>query len=102
MPPEIPNLWPPLPPVGEKPPMVILREQASQLGTRTNGLVIAEVRTRAAGEEFVHSFDLVAPAWIIIDTDYSSPGMGLAFIPSPSSFRGKPTRRPHARNSTMR
>jgi hypothetical protein len=44
-----------------RPPVAILREQATLLASKTNGLVEAEVATRADDETIVHSFMLVAP-----------------------------------------
>ena len=43
-------------------PLVILREQASLLGSKTKNLVEASVTTHANGNIFHHSFDLVVPA----------------------------------------
>lgn len=59
------NLWPQeITEVEVKPPVAILREQASLLGRKTQGIVEARVRQVVAeGEaEFAYRFDLVAPA----------------------------------------
>jgi hypothetical protein len=57
------DLWPS--DIGEtdlKPPMAILREQATFLSERTGGLVQVEVKSRVINNEMIHNtFELVIP-----------------------------------------
>jgi len=62
----IPNLRPAdLAPAVERTPLAILKEQATQLGTRTKNLLEGRVTTRMykQGEDalFVHTFSIAAP-----------------------------------------
>ena len=43
-------------------PVAILREQATLLADKTEGLLVGNVRTGTAGEQLRHTFVLVAPA----------------------------------------
>ena len=43
-------------------PSMILKQQATLLGAKTNHLLEAEVRTRTSGSSFYHAFYLVVPA----------------------------------------
>ncbi len=43
-------------------PVSILKRQASFLGEKTDNVVKADITTRYSGDEFFHSFYLVAPA----------------------------------------
>jgi hypothetical protein len=45
-----------------RPPVVILREQASLLGQKTKNIVTAEVRSSTDKKNITHSFFIVAPA----------------------------------------
>ena len=57
------NLWPTdfgMP--QSTPPVVLLKQQASLLGTITNNLVEAEINTTQSGNQFYHTLVLVAPA----------------------------------------
>src|SRR5229473_2311676 len=42
-------------------PVTILKEQATLLGSKTNQMVLAEVKTEVEEGEFVHAFELVVP-----------------------------------------
>jgi hypothetical protein len=44
-------------------PSMILKQQASLLGAKTNHLLEAEVRSTASSEAFFHSFNLVVPGF---------------------------------------
>ncbi len=61
----IPDLWPEdvAEPGDLRPPVVILREQAGLLGTKTKNIVEATVASWGSAEEFEHHFKLVAPAF---------------------------------------
>src|SRR5208282_1331360 len=61
---KVDNLWPEDFGVPKQvPPVTILRTQAALLGQRTKNIVEAEVKTAvSAPDEFMHSFNLVAPA----------------------------------------
>jgi hypothetical protein len=57
------NLWGTLPGTDEiKPPIKILREQATVLGDLTNNVLEGRVRTITEGEHIVNLLDIVAPA----------------------------------------
>jgi hypothetical protein len=56
------DLWGEIEATQMRTPLVILREQASLLGSKTKNLVEASVKTHASGDHFHHSFDLVVPA----------------------------------------
>ena len=57
------DLWPnDFGTAGAKPPVTVLREQATLLAKKTNGIVEAEVRTSTEGDDFSHRFSIVAPA----------------------------------------
>lgn len=62
----IPSLWPTdLAPTVERTPLVILKEQATQLGTQTKNLLVGRVETFTSMQEwdriFQHVFSIVAP-----------------------------------------
>jgi hypothetical protein len=63
---KLPDLWPEdiAEPGDLKPPVVILREQATYLGAKTQNIVEGDVDTSALlqGEGFRHTFYVVAPA----------------------------------------
>jgi hypothetical protein len=56
------DLWPnDFGQIQERPAIAILKDQAEAIGLRTKGRVLGEVRTGREGDDFVHSFSLVAP-----------------------------------------
>jgi hypothetical protein len=60
----MPDLWPP--DFGtantETPPIVLLREQADLIATRTSGKIVGKVQSGKGGnQQFIHSLLLVAP-----------------------------------------
>ena len=58
-----PDLWPTDIATTElRSPVAILREQATLLAVKTEGLVVGNVHTVTAGEQLQHSFRLVAPS----------------------------------------
>jgi len=59
---SVPDLWPSLKPHGELTPLGILRKQAALLFRKTNGLLEGQVKTDGTGPEFVHNFNIIAPA----------------------------------------
>jgi hypothetical protein len=59
----MPDLWPgTFGDVKVTPPVKLLREQADLLGDKTGGLLEGLVSTSKDGENFVHSFYVVAPS----------------------------------------
>jgi hypothetical protein len=56
------DLWGEIEATQIRTPLVILREQAALLGTKTKNLVEASVKTHANGDAFAHNFNLVVPA----------------------------------------
>ena len=56
------DLWGEIDVARVRTPLVIMKEQAALLGTKTKNLVEASVKTRPDGEQFVHSFNIVVPA----------------------------------------
>ena len=58
----MPDLWPnDFGTLQMTPPIVILREQAEIISTKTGGKIVGQVQTRKHGEGFAHVFNLVAP-----------------------------------------
>jgi hypothetical protein len=56
------DLWGDIQPSAVRTPVAILREQAALLGNNTQNLVEAKVETSGIAGNFIHSFNLVAPA----------------------------------------
>jgi len=56
-----PDFWGEIEVDGTVTPSMILKQQASLLGVKTNHLLEAEVRTHTYYDSFRHSFDLVVP-----------------------------------------
>ncbi|MBX7222113.1 MAG: hypothetical protein K1Y36_19330 [Blastocatellia bacterium] len=77
------DLWPDdLAVTKQLPPVVLLRRQASALGTKTNGLVEAEVRQFASGNApFGWKFVLVAPVLDNYRIELFCVRHGLEFYP---------------------
>src|SRR5579872_5269023 len=59
----MPNLWPGnFGDLTVTPPLTFLREQANHLAQQTKGLLEGLVTTTKDGDNFVHSFSVVAPS----------------------------------------
>lgn len=56
------DLWGEIVTAPVRTPVVIMREQAALLGTKTSNLLEATVKTDAYGDQLVHRFQLVVPA----------------------------------------
>ena len=56
------DLWGEIEATQIRTPLIILREQAALLGTKTMNLVEARVGTHVTAGSFVHTFDLVMPS----------------------------------------
>jgi hypothetical protein len=56
------DLWPnDFGQIQERPAIAILKDQAEAIGLRTKGRILGEIHTSREGDDFVHSFSLVAP-----------------------------------------
>jgi hypothetical protein len=82
-------------------PVSILKEQAALLGEKTQQLVKAEVDTQAAGDNFVHTFYIVAPTlsyrYQLFEVDH-----GVSFYPINVLWRQEPLPRKYPDEQSFR
>jgi hypothetical protein len=84
------DLWPEMPPVRTGTPVAIMRQQASQLGPKTQNVVEAEVETHAWSHDntFHHDLVLLAPSLGSYRYKLFQATHGIDFYPVTIVFQG--------------